>query len=233
MGRRRATRRWLEAHRGDPWVREAQGAGYRSRAAFKLAQMDARERLLRPRMTVVDLGAAPGGWSQYCARTLSDRACIIALDCLPMQPISGVTVLQADFTEAAGLQVLESCLDGRGVDLALSDMAPKLTGVTTTDQMRMIDLAERVLAFCELHLAARGSLVVKLFQGEGFDALVEQTRCRFDKLAVRKPEASRNASREAYLVGRGWQQAWRMPQVAGTDGMIADVGAGSAPGSNR
>ncbi|MDN5863509.1 MAG: RlmE family RNA methyltransferase [Salinisphaera sp.] len=186
-------------------MRKAQGAGYRSRAAFKLAQIDAAEHLLRPGMTVVDLGAAPGGWSQYCARGLQARGRIIALDCLPIQPITGVSVIEADFTDTAGLQALDAALDGAGADLVLSDLAPNLSGVAVVDQMNVMFLAEQVLAFCDGRLNRGGDLVFKLFRGEGFDDLVVRARAGFGKVSVRKPSASRDASREAYLVGRRWK----------------------------
>lgn len=210
MSKRRDTKRWLETHRSDPYVKAAQAGDYRSRAVFKLAQIDEKDRLLRPGLTVVDLGAAPGGWSQYCAEKVGESGRVIALDRLPMAPVPGVTFIQADFTEPAGLQALREALEGersgRGVDLVLSDMAPNLSGVAVADQMKTIHLAESAFAFCEEALKPGGSLVVKLFQGEGFDDLIGRARKRFKRYAVRKPDASRDASREMYLVGRGWHR---------------------------
>lgn len=205
MSRKRATRRWLDAHRADPYVRAAQVDDYRSRAAYKLAQIDAKDRLLRPGITVVDLGAAPGGWSQYCARTLAGRGRVIALDRLEMAPIDGVEFVHADFAEPAGLDMLLAALDGAGCQLVLSDMAPNLTGVAVADQMQAMHLAELAYDFCRQVLQPGGGLLVKLFQGEGFDALLAAAKARFAKVAVRKPEASRSASRELYLVGRGYR----------------------------
>ncbi len=205
MSRKNDTRRWLDSHRRDPWVRAAQADNYRSRAAFKLAQIDDRDRLLRPGIVVVDLGATPGGWSQYCARKLDRRGRIIALDRLPMEPIDGVEFLQLDFTQDAGLATLREHLGGAAVDLVLSDMAPNLTGVAVADQMKVMHLAELSLAFCDESLKPGGHLVVKVFQGEGFDEFLRDMRGRFRSVAVRKPEASRDASREMYLVGRDWR----------------------------
>lgn len=205
MSKRRDTKRWLTAHRADPYVRAAAAGDWRSRAAFKLAQIDERDRLLKPGMTVVDLGAAPGGWSQYCARTLKGRGHVVALDRLEMAPIEGVTAIRADFTEAAGLEALRAALAGRPVDLVLSDLAPNLSGVAVVDQMGVMHLAELALDFCAETLKPGGDLLVKVFQGEGFDALLADMRRRFARVAVRKPDASRDASREQYLLGRGWR----------------------------
>lgn len=186
-------------------MRAAQAADYRSRAAFKLAQMDAKDKLLRPGMMVVDLGAAPGGWSQYCARTLAGNGRIVALDRLAMEAIPGVALVQADFAEPAGLAALRAALGGAGADLVLSDMAPNLTGVAIADQMKVMHLAELTYGLCEEMLKPGGNLVVKVFQGVGFDALLAQMRKRFTRVAPRKPRASRDASREIYLVGRAWR----------------------------
>lgn len=203
MSRKRDTKRWLEAHRRDPYVRAAQAGDYRSRAVFKLAEIDDKDGLLKPGMTVVDLGAAPGGWTQYCVERLAGRGRVIALDCLAMTPVAGADFLQVDFAEQAGLDALRESLDGAEVDLVLSDMAPNLSGVAVADQMKVMHLAELAFAFCEEALKPGGNLVVKVFQGEGFDALLADMRARFGRVAVRKPQASRDASREMYLVGLG------------------------------
>lgn len=205
MSRRRDTRRWLEAHRRDPYVRAARAGDYRSRAVFKLAEIDGKDRLLRPGMTVVDLGAAPGGWSQYCVERLEGRGRVIALDRLTMEPVPGAVFLETDFAEEAGLAALREALAGEAADLVLSDMAPNLSGVTVADQMQVMYLAELAFAFCDEALKPDGSLVVKVFQGEGFDTLLAGMRRRFRRAAVRKPQASRDASREMYLVGTGWR----------------------------
>lgn len=204
MSKRRDTKRWLATHRADPYVRAAAAGDWRSRAVFKLAQIDERDRLLKPGMTVVDLGAAPGGWSQYCARGLKGRGRVIALDRLEMDPIGGVTAIRADFAETAGLEALRDALAGEPADLVLSDMAPNLSGVVVADQMGVIHLAELALDFCAEALKPGGDLLVKVFQGEGFDAILADMRGRFERVAVRKPDASRDASREQYLLGRGW-----------------------------
>lgn len=200
---RRSSKRWLDAHRRDPYVRSARAGGYRSRAVYKLAQIDARDGLLEPGMTVIDLGAAPGGWTQYCVEQLAGRGRVLSLDRLPMEPLAGAEVLQADFAEMSGLAAVREQLAGSPVDLVLSDMAPNLSGVAVTDQMGMMHLAELAFDFCDEVLRHEGKLVVKVFQGEGFDALLADMRRRFRRVAVRKPEASKDASRELYLVGAG------------------------------
>lgn len=205
MSRNRNSKRWLELHRRDPFVRAARAGDYRSRAVFKLAEIDDKDGLLKPGMTVVDLGAAPGGWTQYCVERLAGRGRVLALDRLPMEPVDGAEVLQVDFAEEAGLAAVRDRLAGAPVDLVLSDMAPNLSGVTVTDQMGVMHLAELAFGFCEEALRCDGNLVVKVFQGEGFDQLLTDMRRRFRRVAVRKPEASRDASREMYLVGLGWQ----------------------------
>lgn len=205
MSRKGNSRRWFEAHRRDPFVRAAQAGHYRSRAVFKLAEIVDKDGLLRPGMTVVDLGAAPGGWTQYCVERLRGRGRVLALDRLPMEPVVGAEILQVDFAEDAGLAAIIELLGDASVDLVLSDMAPNLSGVTVADQMGVMHLAELALGFCEHGLRRDGNLVVKVFQGEGFDELLAEMRRRFRRAAVRKPEASRDASREMYLVGLGWQ----------------------------
>lgn len=205
MSKRRDTKRWLAAHKADPYVRAAAAGDWRSRAVFKLSQIDERDRLVRPGMTIVDLGAAPGGWSQYCARTLRGDGRVIAVDRLEMAPVAGVTVIHADFAEQAGLDAVQTALAGYSADLVLSDMAPNLSGVSVVDQMGVMHLAELALDFCGEALKPGGDMLVKVFQGEGFDALLADMRRRFGRTVVRKPEASRDASREQYLLGRGWR----------------------------
>jgi len=205
MAKRRSTKAWLAQHKRDPYVRRAQAEDYRSRAAFKLAELDAKDGLLEPGRTIVDLGAAPGGWSQYCRRKLGDRARIVGIDLLPIEPLEGVRFLQADFAEQAGLDALLHELGDWRADLVLSDMAPNMSGVAVADQMRAMHLAELALDFCGSCLQQGGDFVVKTFQGEGFDDLLAQMRRDFRKVHVRKPGASKDASREVYLVGRGWR----------------------------
>lgn len=205
MSKRSDTRRWLAAHRADPYVRAAQADNYRSRAVYKLAEIDERDRLLPKARCVVDLGAAPGGWSQYVRRR-APAARVVALDRLEMTPIDGVTFLQLDFAEQTGLDALLAELDGAAVDLVLSDMAPNLSGVKAADQAAVIQLAELALALCADVLAPDGALLIKVFQGEGFDELLHNMRARFARVVVRKPAASRDASREMYLLGQGWRK---------------------------
>lgn len=204
MSKRGDTKRWLAAHRSDPYVKAAQADNYRSRAAYKLVEIDTRDRLLANVRCVVDLGAAPGGWSQYVRRNRPE-AQVVAVDRLAMAAIEGVRFLQVDFAEQAGLEALLFELDGASVDLVLSDMAPNLSGVKAADQAGMMQLAELSLALCNDVLRTGGALLIKVFQGEGFDELLADMRSRFTRVLVRKPGASRDASREMYLLGTDWQ----------------------------
>lgn len=202
MARTRSSRRWLREHFSDPYVRAAQRRGHRSRALFKLEEIDRRDRLVRPGQRIVDLGAAPGGWSAYCAARLGGNGQVIALDLLPMAPLPGVTVLQADFTADEALERLDAELGGAPLDLVLSDMAPNLSGQKAVDQPRAMRLAELALAFAADRLNPGGDLLVKTFQGQGFDALLAAMRRRFRRVQSRKPGASRDRSREVYLLAR-------------------------------
>lgn len=202
MARTKSSDRWLREHFGDAYVQEAQRHGYRSRSLFKLREIDQRDQLLRPGMTVVDLGAAPGGWSQYCAERLGGRGRVIALDALAMDPLADVTVIQADFTEDDGLARLEQALEGHAVDLVLSDMAPNISGHKAVDQPRAMHLMELALDFVDRALRPGGDFLVKAFQGEGFDAYRRGLGERFARVQTRKPEASRDRSREMYLLAR-------------------------------
>lgn len=190
-------------HVTDPFVRQAQKEGYRSRAAFKLAEIAQRDRLLRAGMTVVDLGAAPGGWSQWLSKQVGAGGRVIAIDLLPMAPVPGVQVLQADFSTDAGLQALHALLQGAAVDLVVSDMAPNLSGVVSADQARSAHLVELAVEFACAQLKPEGVLLTKAFQGEHFAALRRLMQERFREVLVRKPKASRSESREIYLLGRG------------------------------
>ena len=205
MPRSRGSRRWLKEHFNDPYVKEAQKRGLRSRAVFKLEEMDARDQLLRSGQCVVDLGAAPGGWSEYAARAVGARGRVIAIDLLAMPPIPGVDFVQADFGTDEGLARVDELLGDRAPDLVLSDMAPNISGQKAVDQPRSMHLAELALDFCENRLNPGGSLVVKVFQGEGFDELVKSMRARFERVQSRKPRASRDRSREVYLLARGYR----------------------------
>lgn len=207
MGRKRSksSSRWLQEHFSDSHVRQAQQAGYRSRAVFKLLEIDDKDHLLRPGMTVVDLGAAPGGWAQVAADRVGDHGLVVALDLLPMDALAGVEFLQGDFREEAVLERLLDTLDGREIDLVLSDMAPNISGVRSVDQPRAMYLAELALEFAERVLRRGGALLVKVFQGEGFDEYLKALRERFGKVATRKPGASRDRSREVYLLARNYR----------------------------
>jgi 23S rRNA (uridine2552-2'-O)-methyltransferase len=194
---------WMQEHVSDHWVQEAQRLGYRSRAAFKLLELAEKDKLFRPRMTVVDLGAAPGSWCQVLRQRLGTPARIVAVDLLPLDPIPGVVFVQGDFREEATLRAVEKALDGHKADLVISDLAPNISGVASADQARSVLLGELALEFAGHWLQPGGDLVVKAFQGAGFGALHRAFRSRFDKAWVRKPKASRGRSQEVYLVGKG------------------------------
>jgi 23S rRNA (uridine2552-2'-O)-methyltransferase len=203
MSRRsKSSGRWLREHFEDPYVQRAQQEGWRSRAAFKLQEIDRAERLFFPGAVIVDLGAAPGGWSQYAARTLAGRGTVIAVDLLPMDALPGVTFLQGDFREQPVLDTLLELLSGRRVDLVMSDMAPNMSGVDVVDQARAADLEALALDFARKVMGPDGTLVMKLFQGAGFQELIAEARRDFGLVRVRKPKASRQRSSEAYLVAR-------------------------------
>jgi 23S rRNA (uridine2552-2'-O)-methyltransferase len=200
-----SSKRWLHEHRSDTYVKQARHEGYRSRAVYKLAELDQRDRLLKPGISIVDLGAAPGGWCQYIERKLGDRVRIVATDILPMDPVPGTnfTFVLGDFREAAVLEAIEAAVGEPKVDLVLSDMAPNISGVDAADQAGGVYLAELALEFARNRLKPTGVFVTKLFQGEGFDAYVKALRQAFAKVTLRKPKASRPRSREIYLVARG------------------------------
>jgi len=198
----RFVKAWIDEHINDHWVKEATRLGYRSRAAFKLIEIADKDHLFRPGISVVDLGAAPGSWTQVLREKLGRRARIIALDAAAMAPLPGVTILQGDFREAAVLATLETALEGRKVDLVVSDLAPNLSGVESADQARSVHLGELALEFAVQWVQPGGDLVVKAFQGEGFTELQQQMQREFEKVYVRKPKASRDRSREVYLVGK-------------------------------
>ncbi len=200
MARSKSSSRWLREHFEDEYVKRAQSEGWRSRAAFKLDELLERDRLLKPGMTVVDLGAAPGGWSQLVRARLADRGRIIALDILPMQGIGGVEFIEGDFREASALKQLEDALDGDKVDLVLSDMAPNMSGVAVADQARAMHLAELALEFSREWLKPGGAFLIKLFQGAGFDAYLRDLRADFGRVTMRKPKASRARSSEVYAL---------------------------------
>lgn len=197
----------MREHVNDPYVKRAQIEGARSRAAYKLQQIDERERLLKPGMTVVDLGAAPGGWSQVAARRVAPGGRVIAVDLLEMPPLPGVVFIQGDFGSAATLAELERLLGNQPVDLVLSDMSPNISGIASVDQARAGTLAELALGLSLNHLKPQGNFLVKSFQGEGFEAFVKTLRRHFTQVVTRKPRASRSRSSEVYLLGKGFKRA--------------------------
>ncbi|HYH42194.1 MAG TPA: RlmE family RNA methyltransferase [Burkholderiales bacterium] len=202
----KTSKAWMREHVNDPYVKRANAEGYRSRAAYKLQQIDARDKLLKPGMVVVDLGAAPGGWSQVAAQAVGRSGRVVALDLLEMAQVPGVTVIRGDFHELETLQKLEKALDGRAVDLVLSDMAPNLSGIAAADQARSVALVELALEFALKHLKPQGNFLVKTFQGAGYDELVATLRRAFVQLLTRKPDASRSRSNEVYLVGKSLRE---------------------------
>lgn len=204
MARTKSSGRWLKEHFTDPYVKQAQQEGYRSRAVYKLLEINQRDRLLKPGMTVVDLGAAPGGWSQVAAHILGSKGRVVALDILPMDPLPGVTFIQGDFTEQVALDSLLEALNKAPAGLVMSDMAPNISGLRSVDQPRAIYLAELALELAHKVLAPEGDLLMKVFQGEGFDALRKQLQGSFKQVHVRKPAASRPRSREVYLLARNY-----------------------------
>ena len=203
MTRSKSSKAWLREHHGDEYVQKSREEGYRSRAAYKLAEIQQKDRVLERGQCVLDLGAAPGGWSEYAAQQVGDSGTVIALDLLPMPAVAGVEFLQGDFTEAETYERLMTMLGERSVDLVLSDMAPNMSGVASVDQPRSMHLAELAFDLATEFLAADGAFVVKLFQGEGFDALLARLKRDFRTVRLRKPDASRARSKEIYAVCRG------------------------------
>jgi 23S rRNA (uridine2552-2'-O)-methyltransferase len=199
----KTSKKWMREHVSDPFVQLAQKDGYRSRAAYKLLEIDAKDRLLKPGTVVVDLGAAPGGWSQVAAAKVGRSGKVIALDLLPMDPLAGVDFIQGDFREDAVLKQLEELLQGKAVGLVISDMAPNISGVASADQARAMHLAELAMEFALEHLKPDGSFLVKVFQGTGFEEFLKLMRSRFARVVTRKPKASRDRSSEVYLLGSG------------------------------
>lgn len=204
MARSKTSNRWLQEHFDDIYVKKAQAEGYRSRAVYKLKEVDEKERLLKPGMTVVDLGAAPGGWTQYVSEKLAGHGTIIALDVLAMPPLPGVTCIVGDFREDTVLQQLVQLVPVGGVDLVLSDMAPNMSGTTAVDIPRAMYLVELAFDFSQKMLKPGGSMLMKIFHGAGFDDMVKQARLQFERVVIRKPQASRARSRETYLLAKGF-----------------------------
>ncbi len=203
MARSKSSNRWLSEHFDDPFVKQAQKQGFRARAAFKLLELQEKYHLIRPGMCVVDLGSAPGSWSQVAIREVGHRGRVIALDILDMPVIDRVEFIQGDFTDDKPLQALETVLGNSRPDLVLSDLAPNISGISAADQPRAMYLAELALSFAEQWLKPGGDFLCKVFQGEGSDEFLRQCRSSFEKVVVRKPKASRPRSREVYVLGRG------------------------------
>ena len=204
MSRTKSSKRWLQEHFDDVYVKKAQAEGYRSRAVYKLKEVDEKELLLKPGMTVVDLGAAPGGWTQYVSERLNGKGHIVALDILPMDALPDVNFIQGDFREDTVLQELLNLIPERSVDLLLSDMAPNMSGSTAIDIPRAMYLVELAFDFAEKMLKPGGSMLIKIFHGSGFDELVKQARASFERVVIRKPSASRSRSKETYLLAKGY-----------------------------
>jgi 23S rRNA (uridine2552-2'-O)-methyltransferase len=198
-----SSKQWLRRHVSDPYVQRSKREGYRSRSAYKLTEIDSRDKLLKPGMVVVDLGAAPGGWSQVAAARVGPSGRVVAIDLLPMDPVPGVVFVQADFARDSGLAAVAAALGGGKADVVLSDMSPNLTGIAISDQVRSMELAELARDFSLLHLQREGVLLVKIFQGAGYDEYLKSLRRAFGKVVVRKPDASRGESAEQYLLARG------------------------------
>ncbi len=197
--------RWLVEHRADTYVQEARRLGYRSRATFKLIEIQGKDRILKPGQIVVDLGAAPGGWSQWARPQLGSKGQLFALDILPMDPLPQVDFIQGDFREEAVLQQLEARLGEQKVDLVLSDMAPNISGIDSADQAGCLHLGELALDFAKAHLKPKGTFLAKMFQGEGFDSYLKSLREVFESVTIRKPKASRPRSKEVYLLARNFR----------------------------
>ncbi len=200
MKKSKSSRQWLDRHFRDEYVKRAQVEGYRSRAVYKLLEMQDKQKLIKPGQTVVDLGAAPGGWSQIAKRIVGPVGRVLALDILPMEPLAGVQFIQGDFREQEPLDRLRELLAGDQVDLVISDLAPNVSGMAAVDQPKAIYLCEIALDFAREMLRPGGSFVVKVFQGEGFDAYIREIRSSFSRVTTRKPKASRPKSREVYVV---------------------------------
>lgn len=203
--RTKSSARWLEEHESDPYVKAARAAGYRSRAVYKLEEINRDDRLLKPGMSIVDLGAAPGGWSQYCARALKGSGRIVALDILPMDAIVGVEFIQGDFGSDEVFEQLMAHLGEDKVDLVLSDIAPNMSGMSDVDHLRAMHLVELTLDFAERRLKSGGDYLVKVFQGRDFQPFMQRLRTLFDSVKTRKPKASRSRSPELYVLARGFR----------------------------
>lgn len=205
MKRSKSSSRWLNEHVNDPYVKQAQKDGYRSRAAYKLLELNEKDKLIRPGMLLMDLGSAPGGWSQVAGRLVGDKGRVLASDILPMDSLENVDFIQGDFSDDKVFQQILDKLDGRQPDLIISDMAPNISGVAAADQASSMYLADLVLDMVRQVLKPNGNFAIKIFQGEGSDEYLKDVRTSFEKVVVRKPDASRSRSREVYYVAKGFK----------------------------
>ncbi|HEU4484981.1 MAG TPA: 23S rRNA (uridine(2552)-2'-O)-methyltransferase RlmE [Povalibacter sp.] len=205
MARSKSSHRWMQEHVNDPYVKQAQKDGYRSRASYKLIELNERDRLMRPGMLIVDLGSAPGGWSQVAGRIVGEKGRVIATDILPMDHVHNVDFIQGDFTDDAVFNQILEALGGRQPDLIISDIAPNISGIDSADQASSMYLVELALDMARKVLKPRGNFVAKVFQGSGSDAYLKELRKSFEKVSIRKPAASRPRSREVYVVAKGFK----------------------------
>lgn len=205
MARSKSSHRWLQEHVNDPYVKQAQKDGYRSRSSYKLIELNEKDRLIRPGMLIMDLGSAPGGWSQVASKLVGDKGRVLATDILPMDAIKNVDFIQGDFTDEGVFNQILEALNGEKPDLIISDIAPNITGIESADQGTSIYLVELALDMVRRVLKPKGNFVVKVFQGTGSDAYLKDVRTSFEKVTVRKPKASRPRSREIYVVARGFK----------------------------
>ena len=205
MAKRKSSKQWLKERLNDPYIRKLQHSHYRSRACFKLLELQAKDHFIKPGITIVDLGSAPGGWSQVAAELSGPKGRVIALDSLPMAPIAGVEFLQGDFTDTTVYEALLALIGATPVELVISDMAPNISGISDVDQPQAMYLVELALAMAASVLRPNGTFVVKVFQGEGFSLYIKACRERFARVIIRKPNASRSRSREVYLVATGFK----------------------------
>ncbi|AMS32026.1 MAG: RlmE family RNA methyltransferase [Betaproteobacteria bacterium] len=207
------SRDWVKRHLSDPYVKKANEEGYRSRAVYKLQEIDQAEKLIKPGMVIVDLGSAPGGWSQMAIKKVGTTGKVVAIDLLPMEAIERVHFIQADFSADAGLDAVVEAIENQPVDLVISDMAPNLTGIVITDQARLYALGELAMEFAARFLKLNGVFLVKVFQGDGFEPFVKLLRSNFVRVDAKKPDASRDESREVYLLARGVKHPEGIPQA--------------------
>lgn len=205
MARSKSSHRWLKEHVNDPYVKQAQKDGYRSRSSYKLIELNEKDRLIRPGMLILDLGSAPGGWSQVAGRLVGDKGRVLATDILPMDSLKNVDFIQGDFTEEAVVKQIHERLNGNKLDLIISDIAPNISGIDSADQASSIYLVELALEMARQVLKPKGNFVAKVFQGVGSDDYLKQLRTSFEKVSIRKPAASRSRSREVYVVAKGFK----------------------------